>query len=479
MRKTFAQNVLFLVFVNLIVKPLWIFGIDAKVQTTLGNEVYGNYIALFNIGMILQIVLDLGLQSYSTKTVAHSPNTFQKIFPNIIITKLILTVLYFAILFIAGWSLGYPLAAIGMLISIGCIHAFNSFYLFFRSNIASKQLFKTDSILSVIDRLLLIVTCGVLLYVPYYAQQFSIQTFIVLQICTLAIASIIGYYLCNKHFHISWAHLGFKKIKVILKQGLPIALLILLMAIYMRGDAIMIEKILGANAAGQYAMALRLLDVANNMSGVLLAGMLLSFFSKHLKDKNTLLQVIKLCNKVLLPFAILVMFICFHYGQEIFQLIYHKNQVYDNILLGTVMTAFVFYCCLYIYSTLLTANSNINTLLKISAIAVALNITGNLLLIPQLDILGAAITHAVTIAFVAIACIMQSNKIYKIQFMVWQDLVQYLTYIICIVASILVVDKTEIHTYVQIILIGMICFLLVAAFNYQAIRQQISKLKSK
>lgn len=479
MRKTFAQNVLFLVFVNLIVKPLWIFGIDAKVQTTLGNEVYGNYIALFNIGMILQIVLDLGLQSYSTKTVANAPNTFQKIFPNIIITKLLLTVLYFAILFIAGWSLGYPLAAIGMLISIGCIHAFNSFYLFSRSNIASKQLFKTDSILSVIDRLLLIVTCGVLLYVPYYAQYFSIQTFILLQICTLAIASIIGYYLCNKHFHISWVHIGFKKIKVILKQGLPFALLILLMSIYMRGDAIMVEKMLGANAAGQYAMALRLLDVANNMSGVLLGGILLSFFSKHLKDKNTLLQIIKLCNKVLIPFAILVLFVSFCYGNEFLILIYKKDFEYSNIVLGCLMTAYLFYCLCYIYSTLLTANGSIKLLLKITGIAVVLNIVGNLFLIPILGILGAALTHAVTIAFVATVCIIQSNKLFQVKFMVGQDLVQYLVYIICIAASMLAVNKMGIHTYLQILLVGIMSMLLVAIFNYQTIHQQIRKIISK
>ena len=475
MRKIFAQNVLFLVFVNLIVKPLWIFGIDAKVQTTLGNEVYGSYIAFFNLGMILQIILDLGLQSYSTKTVAHAPNTFQKLFPNIIITKLALTLIYFTTLFLVGLALGYPLAAIGMLISIGCIHAFNSFYLFFRSNIASKQLFKTDSILSVLDRLLLILLCGVLLYVPYYAQYFSIQTFIVLQICTLGIASIVGYYLCNKHFHISWHHLGFQKIKVILKKGIPFAVLVLVMSLYMRGDAILVEKLLGAKAAGQYAMYLRLLDVANNMSGVLIAGMLLSFFSKHLKDVATIEQIVTLCTKVLIPFDMLAALLSFQYGNNIMLTVYRKQENYDAYILGLIIIAYIFYCCMYIYSTLLTANGNLKALIKISAVAAVINMVGNFMLLPQYQLLGAAFMHAITVAFVAIACIILASKTFRVVFIKLNDLLQFAFYAISFYAATYFINLLNLNYIVEIVLIGSFAFINILAFNYKAIIRQIKK----
>ena len=56
--RQFISNITFLVFVNLIVKPFWIFGIDRTVQNAVGAEQYGTYFALFNFTMLFHILLD-------------------------------------------------------------------------------------------------------------------------------------------------------------------------------------------------------------------------------------------------------------------------------------------------------------------------------------------------------------------------------------------------------------------------------------
>ena len=59
MQKKFVSSLLLLLLLNVLVKPLWIFGIDLTVQNRVGAEAYGLYAAIFSFTMIFNIVLDL------------------------------------------------------------------------------------------------------------------------------------------------------------------------------------------------------------------------------------------------------------------------------------------------------------------------------------------------------------------------------------------------------------------------------------
>ena len=72
MQRKFVVNLLFLFAINLIVKPFWIFGIDRTVQNTLNSEVYGEYFVLFNVSLLFNILLDLGLTGYNTRSIAQN-----------------------------------------------------------------------------------------------------------------------------------------------------------------------------------------------------------------------------------------------------------------------------------------------------------------------------------------------------------------------------------------------------------------------
>ena len=54
----FFKSVAWLIILNLVVKPVWIFYIDRKVQLIVGNEAYGTYFALFNFTFILSFIAD-------------------------------------------------------------------------------------------------------------------------------------------------------------------------------------------------------------------------------------------------------------------------------------------------------------------------------------------------------------------------------------------------------------------------------------
>ena len=106
MQSKFFSNLLLLLFLNLLVKPFWIFGIDRNVQILVGTSVYGTYFTIFNLTLILNIVLDLGLTSFNNRNIAQNHNLLRKHFSNTLIVKLLLLVVYTVVVFLVGFFYG-------------------------------------------------------------------------------------------------------------------------------------------------------------------------------------------------------------------------------------------------------------------------------------------------------------------------------------------------------------------------------------
>ena len=70
MARRFIANLSVLIILNLLIKPIYVFGIEVSVQNAVGAETYGLYFALLNTAYLLQIINDFGLQIYNNRLVA-------------------------------------------------------------------------------------------------------------------------------------------------------------------------------------------------------------------------------------------------------------------------------------------------------------------------------------------------------------------------------------------------------------------------
>lgn len=438
MRRFFVQNIFFLVLVNLIVKPLWIFGIDRNVQLAVGHQVYGQYQALLNFSIIFQVLLDFGLQSYNNRAVAQAPHTLRSLFPNILVAKGILSVLYFALISLLGLLLGYRGHAFYLLLILGLVQVLNSLVLYLRSNVSGMHYFKTDGVLSVLDRLAMILICSVLLFGPSFAGRFRIEWFIYAQIVSYAITSLVAFLICSRFDRIDWKHYELRKVWVICRSSVPYAVLVFLMAIYMRSDVSLMERLLpdGKLEAGVYAAAYRLLDVANNVTGVLFAGMLLPMFGSMLARREAVQPLVQLSVNLIVPVSVTALVAACFLGFEIMSLqLKGGANAYEGRVFSMLMIAFPAFCINYIYATLLTAQGSLKQLIVVASVAVVINLGLNLVLMPRYGALGAAITCCVTMYYVAITNIFLSQKMIRLKTNIrW--LLQYLVFIILIVASV-------------------------------------------
>ncbi len=395
---------LFLIGINVLIKPFYLFGIDMEVQNTVGKEVYGLYFAIINFTFLLQIISDFGIQSYNNKNIAQHRNLLGKYFPNIIILKVILAGLYLLVLFPAAWLLQYEWTVFPMILAVGINQILISLLFYMRSNVSGLGFYRTDSLLSAMEKLLMILVCGTLLYVPAFKENFRIEWFIYAQMGALLTATLTAYMIVRKHLpKIKWRYNPLY-LRIILRDSYPYALVVFLMTFYTKIDGVMIERMLpdGRAEAGIYASGYRLLD-AVNMTGFLFASLLLPMFSRMLKLGESIKPLFKLSFLLIWSIAIAVAANVWFFRNEISSFLYVESTPYWGTVLGSLMLTYVAVSGIYISSTLITAEGQLKQMNGIFVVGIFINVLLNFFLISQDGALGAAVATIITQSFVLLS----------------------------------------------------------------------------
>ena len=402
MKKTFISNFILLMSVNLLIKPFWILGIDRGVQNAVGYEQYGIYTNLFAFSMLFITLLDLGINNYTSSNVAKNPEKLREEFAALTTFKLSSSFIYILLTIGIGVLIGYPIERLKLLWILGLNQVLSYFYTYFRSIVGGLQKFKTDALLSVVDRSLMIVLCGFMLWFGVF--NISITAFIWAQTIAYSVAVIISFSVIKPYLHqLSW-NLDFTLFKKVVKQMLPYALLSLLMTFYTRMDVVLLRQLLldGDIQNGIYASSYRLLEAANMMVS-LVAMLLLPIFSKMIAGKENLNPLIQFSTGLMIIPAFSFCLIAYFYQEPIIHLLNHQSTSYSAWVFGLVILCFFPLSLMYIYGTLLTANGSFKILNSLAGIALLLNLSLNFWLIPEYKAYGAAIAALSTQAFIGLS----------------------------------------------------------------------------
>lgn len=404
MQKKFIGNLFFMVLLNLIIKPFYIFGIDVQVQNIVGAEDYGIYFTLLNISFLFNIFLDIGLTNYNSKNTAQHPTLMQNYIGSYLGLKLMLTVPYILITTIFALIAGYNDVELYLLGFFVLNQVIVSFIFYIRSNFAGLHMFKLDALLSILDRLFLILIAGSLIYGNFTEQQIKIEWFIYAQTVSYSLTLLVGIILTR-------VKIGKIRIKIkrifsiaILKQSTPFALLILLTMIYTRIDSVMIERMLpnGKEQAGIYAQVFRLLD-AVNMFAFLIAGILLPMFARMIAEKVSVKPILQTAGKFLTGVAVVTAIGLAMNSYFTIDSIYHHNIEASSTAFVWLILCFIPLSISHVFGTLLTANHNLRLLNRMAFGGIFLNIGLNYFMIPAWEAQGAAVATLITQTLTAFA----------------------------------------------------------------------------
>jgi len=421
MQRKFITNLGLLLFLNLLIKPFWVFGIDRTVQNIVGSEDFGFYFAIFNFSFLFNILLDLGITNFNNRNIAQNKQLLAKHFSGIVSLKLLLGLLYFLVTFGLAFIWGYRGKQLSLLAFVGFNQFLLQFLLYLRSNISGMLMFRTESLMSVLDRTLMIIIMSVLLWGGITDQEFKIEWFVYAQTTAYLVAVMIAYSIVSiksKSLRINW-NLPF--FLMILRKSAPFALLTLLMTFYNRIDSVLLDKLLPGNTgeiqAGIYAHAYRILEATNQIS-FLFAVLLLPLFSHLIKSGEMvdLTNIARVSFSLLFVGTLILAVSSYFYSYEIMDLLYDEHieesaQVYSYIIFGVIAMS-----TSYVFATLLTANGDLKALNLIALGSVLISLILNVVLVPSMLAKGSAIANVSALFFSTIVQLVVVRKKFKLKF---------------------------------------------------------------
>lgn len=437
MQQRYSRSLFLLIILNLLIKPFWLLGIERNVNIAVGVSEYGRYTPLFSLAFIISILLDPGLHTFTNTSLAQNNNTLDKYFSAFVPLKAMLSLLYLAVTMLCGVLLNYSPDNLYLLFWIALSQVLSSFMLYIRANFSGLHLFNTDSLFSILDRALMILILSFLLW-GGFAGNFKIEWFAYAQVAAFSLSILAAFpVLLQKTKKIRF-RIKLSFLFIVLRKSYPYALLTILMLLYTRIDALMIERLLPGNQgkyeAGLYASAFRLLE-AFTMIAYLFATILLPVFAGMIKRRESINEVTGTYTRLLLVPAFLIVAASFAYRNEIMHLLYpgFANE-YLGLLFGSIMISFLAFCSSYIFGTLLTANASLRFLNKISAAGVVANIILNFILISYFSALGAVIATLITQFFVSVLQVIKSKQIFQLSIGA-KDAGAALLYVIIVILS--------------------------------------------
>ena len=391
--RSFYSNLFFSLGLNLLVKPVAIFLIDAAVQNEVGPE-YGLYFAVFNLSLIFSILFDFGINNLSTKEAAQNLEAAKQEFTSIFSFRFVLMLFYLCGLFCCNLYLRLSWVEYKLILILGLNQFLIANIAYFRSFFAGLQWFRLDALFSVLDRIMLICSMGYLIYLyPDGFKLVHIESYALMQFGSYALTFIIAgltIFLKVKP-PLVMPKMAIVKSKV--KQAFPYALLIVLMTLYTRIDGIMLKRLAGLEEASYYAQSYRLID-ALYMFAMVFAGLLLPMFAKMIKENlQGIGALVTQASRLLLGSSLAFIVFSFSRGGALIDQLYSNTSVDSGSILFLLSIAFFGMASNLIYGSLLTANGSLKVLNIISFVGLLLNISLNLILLPKV-LNGAAVIAA-------------------------------------------------------------------------------------
>jgi O-antigen/teichoic acid export membrane protein len=414
--QTFLLNLLLLVGLNLLVKPFFILVIDVGVQNATGAEVYGRYFTLFNFGFILSMLTDFGLTQFNNRFISRAPQVIARYLPKMLALRIALALIYLFTSVLLAIGLGYDVLGMDWLLLILFNHALVSLIFFLRSGLTGVQRFTEDAIVSVLDRGLMILFIGLLLWGGVTEGPFQIEWFLYAQASAYSLTIVVLFILLTKEgrlLRLDWDRTFFL---VALRRSWPYALLILLMGAHHRIEVLLLEDLhpLGQEQAGIYAQSWRLMDAVNNFS-FLFAGLLFPLFSKLLATNEDVRPLVRLASRILFIGLIALAVPCTIYSKDIIEWRYVEHLTSSSHCFQWAVWISVLMAFGHVYGSLLLAQGKVKLIIAWMAGSILVNVICSVILVPGSGALGAVQSSLLGHLSMAIAYFMLCRKRFDMQ----------------------------------------------------------------
>ncbi|WP_414468849.1 flippase [Methanobacterium sp. ACI-7] len=339
---------------------------------------------------IFGIFADMGLNTLTVREVSRDKSLTNKYFSNVLLIKIILSVLTFGIIILSINLLNYPQEAINIVYLIGLSVIITATSGIFNSIFQAHEKMEYQSIGLIINNVLLFI--GVLLIIYY---SLGILEFALIYL----ISSIIGFlyifivYLLKFPAKIRF-NVNFWKPTI--KEALPFGLTGISGMIYTYIDSVMLSLIQNNEVVGWYNGAYRLTLILLFIPNVINLAIFPKMAQYYDSNKNSLNLMYQRYFKYMIVLGIPTGFLITILADRIILLILGTGFLQSIVALQILIWTIVFTFAGAAFVQLLQSINKQVIITKISGICVIINIILNLILIPKYSYIGASYATLIT-----------------------------------------------------------------------------------
>ena len=400
---------------------------------------------------------DPGLQAYSSKTLAFNRNEIPSIFSKLSGLKILLSFAFVALSSLTAYAIGYDSRQIYLLFLIGIGMVLSSSFVLMRTVLTGMGNYRMDSWLSSLDRVLIILVLGTILFLPLFSNQITIESFALTQTLCYLIACFIMVSVLGFKKLIILPTIKWGEVSIVLKATLPFAGIIFLTSICNRIDVVMLNEILPKKQAhfesGIYAAGYRFLDAAN-MVGFLFGALLLPMYARLMSTKEDVSSLFKTSFGILLTVGCVLGIGSIFYATEIFKLSYTDIYLQHADIMLPLMMSLIPITLSNAFGPIILASGKLKAFNLTLLAAIVLNVVLNLLVIPQYGALGSAYTTFITEIFLLIAMYFISSTIPGISFGLVK-IIKYTGYIAICIGTGFILKSIDLYWMIELAIFVM------------------------
>ena len=394
-QKGLLNNMSWLGFGNLVIKPIWFVFVTYVCIRQLGFAEYGVMTAVLGLAAILAGIANMGTSPYTIREVSKDLSRARNFLTAFLPFRSLSLIIALGISLAIGFALGHRDEALLALLFAGFYMSFQSLTEYVRAFYRSAENLQWESISMVIEKVLVIALGSAFIF--WRPEAWSV----LLGMAVGMLLTLLG--------STAWLLSRFKMMNLEvgkesqflrnhLPHAIPLGIAAIFILVYFRTDSVMIESMLGEVESGQYGLAFRFLEAFTLLPAVMVAALLPRFSQLYEKqEKNKLGKLLRQSSLAVFGSAVILAAATSLLADLIVAYLVEGDQARKSSeALRILIWAFPFAALGYILSSVLTAMNDQKRLALVLGVTAILNLIANYLLIPSMGIIGACVATLAT-----------------------------------------------------------------------------------
>lgn len=404
-----TKNTGYLIF-SYVVQKVLAFVFFVILARFLSADELGKYVFAFSFTTIFAVAIDLGLSSVLTREIAKDKTKIRAYLNNIIVFKLIASLVTYLAVVLSINLLGYPELTKNLVYLTGLVMILDSFSLTFYAALRGIQNLKFEALGTAYYQALII-----FLGVTALFLGLPLSIVVAVYVASSLFNAIYSFWQAKRNlaFHFEFAF-DQKVFKILFLIALPFALAGIFNRVFSYIDTILLSKLAGDVAVGIYSIAYKLTYALQFIPAALGAALFPAMSSFYLRSSENLKKSFEKYFLYLALIALPIISGTIALAPELIRALYGVRYLESILPLQILIMALAFIFFNYPIGSLLNScdKQKVNTI--IVGIAMAANIILNLLLIPKFSYAGSALAGLLSQGIWFILGLYQANKLIKI-----------------------------------------------------------------